>query len=70
LYVTLEPCAMCAGALKWSQIGKVIYGAKDEKGGYSMYQPTILHPKTIVESGIEHESCQRILQEFFRSKRN
>jgi tRNA(adenine34) deaminase len=69
LYVTLEPCPMCAGALKWSQIGRVVYGATDIQGGYSIYQPSILHPKTSVMSGVEQDTCQKILQDFFVSKR-
>lgn len=68
LYVTLEPCAMCAGALNWSQISKVVYGAKDEKRGALKYE-TIFHPKTEIFGGILAEECGELLQEFFREKR-
>lgn len=70
LYVTLEPCLMCATALKWSRIGNIIYGAKDEKAGYSLYSNTILHPKTTIKSGILAEKCAQLLTDFFRKKRD
>lgn len=70
LYVTMEPCIMCAGALGWSQIGKVVYGAKDEKRGYSTFAPKALHPKCKVISGILEKDCASIVTEFFRKKRN
>ncbi len=69
LYVTLEPCNMCAGASAWTQIGKIVYGANDEKKGYSKYQPSLLHPKTQVVSGILKDKCLRLIQEFFSTKR-
>lgn len=69
LYVTLEPCPMCAGGLLWSQITKIVYGAKDEKRGYSLYVPGILHPKTTVVSGVLEHECASLLKEFFRQKR-
>jgi len=69
LYVTLEPCVMCAGALGWAQIGKVVYGAKDEKRGYSFFAPKALHPKTEVVSGVMENECGEIVREFFRKKR-
>lgn len=69
LYVTLEPCPMCAGALRWSQISKIVYGASDEKAGYTKYAPQVLHPKTTVIKGIEEDKCGNMLTEFFRSKR-
>ena len=69
LYVTLEPCTMCAGALYWSQIGKVVYGASDEKRGYGRLNENLLHPKTEVISGIMAEESKALLQEFFKSKR-
>jgi len=69
LYVTLEPCVMCAGALGWAQIGKIVYGAKDEKRGYSFFAPNALHPKTEVVSGIMENECGEIVREFFRKKR-
>jgi len=69
LYVTLEPCVMCAGALGWAQIGKIVYGATDEKKGYSFFAPNALHPKTEVVSGIMENECGEIVREFFRKKR-
>ncbi|MBK7959316.1 MAG: nucleoside deaminase [Bacteroidetes bacterium] len=69
LYVTLEPCAMCAGASKWAQIAQIVYGCRDEKGGYANYTPSILHPKTEIISGIEEEACREIVQKFFRERR-
>ncbi len=68
LYVTLEPCPMCAGALYWSQLGKLVYGASDEKRGYVTKQ-TELHPKTEVTSGIMKEECKQLMIEFFLKKR-
>jgi tRNA(adenine34) deaminase len=69
LYVTLEPCVMCAGALGWSQIGKIVYGAPDEKRGFRKYAPKSLHPKTDVVSGVLEIECVELLQEFFKQKR-
>jgi len=69
IYVTLEPCAMCAGAIGWSQADAVVYGASDEKKGYTQVSGPLLHPKTIVESGILERECREIIQRFFRSKR-
>jgi tRNA(adenine34) deaminase len=69
LYVTMEPCPMCAAALGWAQISKVVYGASDPKRGYSLFSPNLLHPKTAVEKGVMAEECGRIVTEFFRSKR-
>jgi len=69
LYVTLEPCAMCAGALGWSQIGKIVYGARDEKRGFKKYAPQTLHPKTEVIGGIFEVECAELMQEFFKQKR-
>lgn len=69
LYVTLEPCAMCAGALGWSQIGKIVYGASDEKRGFKKYAPQMLHPKTEVVGGIFEVECAELMQEFFKGKR-
>lgn len=69
LYVTIEPCAMCAGALNWSQLGSLVYGASDEKRGYTNYSPTLLHPKTIAKKGVlEHESAE-LMKKFFAGKR-
>lgn len=69
LYVTLEPCAMCAGALAWSQISRIVYGASDEKKGYSKYSESLLHPKTSITKGIMEEKCSAVIKTFFRKKR-
>ena len=69
LYVTLEPCSMCAGALSWSQIGKIVFGAKDEKRGFSKHTPPIKHPKTEIISGILVEQCSELIKNFFKNKR-
>jgi tRNA(adenine34) deaminase len=70
LYVTLEPCVMCAGALAWSQIGKIVYGASDEKRGYSKYATNALHPKTVVVAGVMANEATALLQQFFASRRS
>ena len=69
LYVTVEPCPMCAGALAWAQIGKVVYGASDPKRGFSMFSPSLMHPKTEVVSGILSEECGELVTSFFKNKR-
>ena len=69
LYVTLEPCIMCAGAIAWAQLGKLVYGASDEKKGFMRYGKELLHPKTVVEYGIMHEDCGALMSDFFLSKR-
>ncbi len=69
LYVTLEPCTMCAGAAYWTQIGKIVYGAGDEKRGYSLAGGKLLHPSTKVVRGVSEEKCRALLQDFFRKKR-
>ena len=69
MYVTVEPCPMCAGALGWSQIARIVYGCKDEKRGFRQYAPKALHPKTEVTDGVLEGECQEIMQEFFRNKR-
>ncbi|MBN1388285.1 MAG: nucleoside deaminase [Bacteroidales bacterium] len=69
LYVTLEPCTMCAGALFWCRLGKLIYGAPDEKRGYSLNKSMVLHKKTIVLSGVMEEECKNIIKYFFKSRR-
>ena len=69
IYVTVEPCPMCAGALGWSQISKIVYGAKDEKRGYSQYATNILHPKTEVVSGLLEEDAVLLMKNFFLDKR-
>ena len=69
LYVTLEPCIMCAGALGWSQISRVVYGASDPKRGYSTFSPNSLHPKTEVVSGILADQALQLMQSFFAQRR-
>ena len=69
LYVTVEPCVMCAGALGWSQMGPIVYGAPDEKRGYSRFAPKALHPRTVVRSGVMAEECAELMQRFFQEKR-
>ncbi len=69
IYITLEPCAMCAAALGWSQVSAIIFGAPDEKKGYSSISGPLLHPKTTVESGILEKDCREILVKFFKKKR-
>lgn len=69
LYVTLEPCVMCAGALGWSQLGRLVYGASDDRRGFSKFAPEALHPKTEVCSGVLAEECSALMKDFFRNKR-
>ncbi len=69
LYVTIEPCVMCAGAIGWAQLAVVVYGAPDEKRGFSRYAPQAFHPKTEVRSGILEEECAAEMQAFFRKRR-
>jgi tRNA(adenine34) deaminase len=70
LYVTLEPCVMCAGAAYWTQIGRIVYGAADDKRGYTLMDSSVLHPKTTVVPGVLAAECAELLIEFFKSKRN
>ncbi|WP_020567010.1 nucleoside deaminase [Neolewinella persica] len=70
LYVTLEPCPMCAGALAWSQVSRIVYGASDDKRGFMRFGRELLHPKTTLEFGIMHEACGELMTSFFRGKRN
>ena len=69
LYVTVEPCVMCSGAIAWSQLGRLVFGAADEKRGYQRYAPQALHPKTIVEQGVLAEECGQLMKDFFKKKR-
>ena len=69
LYVTVEPCVMCAGALGWSQIPRVVYGCRDEKRGYSDLAPHALHPKCNVVGGVLEDECRQLMQDFFKNKR-
>ena len=69
LYVTVEPCPMCAAALAWAQLTRLVYGAPDPKRGYSLFSPSLLHPRTEVDSGVLEEECSKILSDYFKSKR-
>ena len=69
LYVTVEPCVMCAGAIGWSQLGRLVYGATDEKRGFKKFAPQSLHPKTEVVSGVLEEECAQLMKDFFKKKR-
>ena len=69
LYVTVEPCTMCAGAIGWAQIPRIIYGAADEKRGFHEYAPKAMHPKATITTGVLEEECRQLMQEFFRSRR-
>ncbi len=69
IYVTLEPCAMCAGAIGWSQTGTLVYGASDEKKGYRSISDSLLHPKTKVKSGVLEKECRELLLKFFKIRR-
>lgn len=69
LYVTLEPCAMCAGAIGWSQLGRLVYGADDEKRGYTHFAPNALHPKTTIKKGVLATESQELIRSFFKKKR-
>ena len=70
LYVTLEPCPMCAGAAGWAQFGRIVYGANDDKNGFMIYGKRMLHPKTKVEFGISHKKCAELMTSFFEKRRN
>lgn len=69
LYVTLEPCTMCAGALGWAQLGRLVYGASDPRRGFSLTAPEALHPRTEVTAGVMEEECAQLLKSFFKKKR-
>lgn len=69
LYVTVEPCTMCAGAIGWAQIPHIVYGATDEKRGFHEYAPKAMHPKATITTGVLEEECRQLMQEFFRSRR-
>ena len=69
LYVTVEPCVMCAGAIGWAQVKRVVYGCNDEKRGYSRFAPEAFHPKTSVKSGVLEDECRQMMQDFFSKKR-
>ena len=69
LYVTVEPCPMCAAALGWAQVGRVVYGAADSKRGYTLFSPSLLHPKTEVSAGILADECSSLMTSFFKARR-
>ena len=69
LYVTVEPCVMCAGALGWSQISRIVYGASDEKRGFTRFAPDAIHPKTEVVAGVLEAECSELMKDFFKKKR-
>ena len=69
LYVTVEPCVMCAGAIGWAQVKRVVYGASDEKRGFTIFAPKALHPKCTVSSGVLESDCRELMQSFFAKKR-
>ena len=69
LYVTVEPCPMCAGALNWAQVPRVVYGAPDPKRGSTLFSPSLFHPKTTLSGGILQEDCATLMKEFFKEKR-
>ena len=69
LYVTVEPCVMCAGAIGWAQIRRIVYGCDDEKRGYRRYAPQALHPKAEIVGGVLEEECRQLMQDFFRHRR-
>lgn len=69
LYVTVEPCVMCAGAIGWSQLARLVYGASDEKRGFRKYAPGALHPKTEVKGGVMEDECALLMKEFFKKRR-
>ena len=69
LYVTVEPCPMCAGAIGWAQIPRIVYGAPDEKRGFRKFAPNVLHPKATVVGGILEDECRSLMQDFFKQRR-
>ena len=69
IYVTVEPCVMCAGAIAWSQMGCLVFGAADEKRGYQRFAPNALHPKTVVVQGLMADECAGLMKDFFKKKR-
>ena len=69
LYVTVEPCVMCAGAIGWAQLPRIVYGCIDDKRGYHEYAPHAMHPKSTITGGVLEEECRTLMQDFFKSKR-
>lgn len=70
LYVTVEPCTMCAGAIGWAQLSRVVYGASDEKRGFTIYAPHALHPKTVIKKGVLEDTCRQLMSDFFKVRRH
>lgn len=70
VYVTLEPCIMCAGAIGWAQVSRLVYGASDERRGYTSFAPQALHPKCAVTAGVLADECRQLVVDFFRSRRS
>ena len=70
MYVSLEPCPMCAGAIKWARVGRLVYAASDDKGGFMKYGKEILHPTTKLEYGVMHDECSTIIKDFFKIRRD
>ncbi len=70
LYVTVEPCIMCAGAIGWAQISRLVYGTSDEKKGYTRFAPQALHPKCSITQGVRADECKQLIQTFFKNKRS
>lgn len=69
MYVTLEPCPMCAGAIKWARLGRVVYGASDDKAGFMQFGKKMLHPQTKLEFGVMHDTCADLMKSFFKVRR-
>ncbi len=69
IYVTVEPCVMCAGAIGWAQVSRVVYGTADDKRGYTLYAPKAMHPKAVVACGVLEEECRKLMQDFFKERR-
>ena len=69
LYVTVEPCVMCAGALGWAQVPQVVYGCRDDKRGFLTFAPNALHPKAVVTGGVLEDECRELMQDFFHQRR-
>ena len=69
IYVTVEPCIMCAGAIGWAQVSRIVYGAPDEKRGYALYAPKAFHPKATVTRGVLEDECRTLMQRFFQERR-
>ena len=69
LYVTVEPCVMCAGAIGWAQVPRIVYGCQDDKRGYHEYAPHVMHPKATVTGGVLEAECRQLMQDFFKAKR-